>query len=270
MTKFLTNAQIEYYHHNGYLSPFNILNAAEVNYCLQSFETIETQFGGAMNTHELRHKPHLIMGWADRLVHNPKILDLVEDLIGPDILCWESALFIKPSQSESYISWHQDLTYWGLDDSDILTVWVALTPSIKESSCVRVIPGSHLGKVVPHKDTFAPKNMLTRGQTIAVDFDETKAVGLELQPGQISLHHVKLFHCSGANHSLNRRIGLAIRYMPTSVSQKLGNGDSATLVRGEDRYGNFELEKRPNGEFDTNALSYRKRLFEQRMNIVMN
>ncbi|WP_249093216.1 phytanoyl-CoA dioxygenase family protein [Argonema galeatum] len=95
-----------------------------------------------------------------------KILDLVEDLIGTDILCWESALFVKPSQSDAYISWHQDLTYWGLDDSDILTVWVALTPSIKESGCVRVIPGSHLGKVVPHKDTFAPKNMLTRGKLL--------------------------------------------------------------------------------------------------------
>ena len=270
MTRVLTNAEIEYYHHNGYLSPIDLLITEEVNICLQSFETIEAQFGGTMNTHELRHKPHLIMGWADRIVHNPKILDIVEDLIGSNILCWESALFVKPSQSESYISWHQDLTYWGLDEGNILTVWVALTPSIKESGCVRVIPSSHLGKVVPHQDTFAPKNMLTRGQTIAVDFDEKKAVDLELQPGQISLHHVKLFHGSGANHSTKRRIGLAIRYMPPSVSQTLGDGDSATLVRGEDQYGNFELEKRPNGEFDTNALSYRKRLFEQRMNIVMN
>lgn len=269
MTTVLTNTEIEYYRHNGYLSPFNILNTKEVNDCLQSFESIETKFGSAMNTHELRHKPHLIMGWADRLVHNPKILNIVEDLIGTDILCWESALFVKPSQSDAYISWHQDLTYWGLDDADILTVWVALTPSIQESGCVRVIPGSHLGKIVPHQDTFATKNMLTRGQTIAIEFDETKAVDLELQPGQISLHHVKLFHSSGENQSNKRRIGLAIRYMPTSVSQKLGNGDSATLVRGEDHYGNFELEKRPSGEFDTNALSYRKRLFDQRMSIVL-
>jgi len=269
MSKILTTNQIEYYRHTGYLSPFNILNTDEVDYCLQSFKTIETQFGGAMNTHELRHKPHLIMRWADQLVHNSQILDIVEDLIGSDILCWESALFVKPSQSESFISWHQDLTYWGLDDGDILTVWVAITPSTKESGCLQVIPASHIGKVVPHEDTSSPNNMLTRGQTIAIDFDETKAVDIELQPGQISLHHVKLFHGSGANHSLNRRIGLAIRYMPTSVSQKFGTGDSATLVRGEDYYGNFELEKRPNGEFDANALPYRKRLFEQRMNIVM-
>lgn len=269
MNKTLTNTEIEHYRQNGYLSPISVLTGEEVNLYRQALEAAETFAGKEIFTHEWRHKPHLVMGWADKLVHHPKILDVVEDVIGPDILCWESALFVKPANSDVYISWHQDLTYWGLDDSEILTAWVALSPSTYDSGCVRVMPGTHVGNVVPHRDTFDRNNMLTRGQEIVVKFDQAQAINLELQPGQMSLHHVKLFHCSNQNRSGEQRIGLAIRYMPPCVRQVVGNKDSATLVRGEDRYGYFELENRPNGDFDFAAIPYRKRLFDRRRKVVM-
>ena len=137
------------------------------------------------------------------------------------------------------MSWHQDLTYWGLDPADIVTAWIALSESGPQNGAMRVIPGTHTSEVVPHKDTFAANNLLSRGQEISVEVDETKAVTLELEPGQMSLHHVKLIHGSEPNPSDKRRIGLAIRYIPTHVRQIAGMTDSAMLVRGADAFGHF-------------------------------
>ena len=109
---------------------------------------------------------------------------------------------------------------------------------------MRVIPGTHTQEVVPHKDTFAERNMLSRGQEIAVEVDEARAVDVVLQPGEMSLHHVKLFHGSKPNRSHDRRIGFAVRYLPTYVRQVAGAKDSAMLVRGVDGYGGFEHERR--------------------------
>jgi non-haem Fe2+, alpha-ketoglutarate-dependent halogenase len=113
---------------------------------------------------------------------------------------------------------------------------------------MRVIPGSHKLDQAPHRDTFSANNLLSRGQEIMVEVDESKAVELPLQPGEMSLHHVRLIHGSAPNPSAKRRIGFAIRYVPTYIRQAAGTRDSATLVRGVDEYGHFEPEQRP--EFD--------------------
>src|SRR4029077_19544658 len=103
--------------------------------------------------------------------------------------------------------WHQDSTYWGLSTPDVVTAWVAFTPSTVESGCMRVIPGSHLVDQLPHRDTFARHNLLSRGQEVAVEVDETKAQDVVLQPGEMSIHHVRLVHGSNVNRSSHRRIG---------------------------------------------------------------
>ena len=120
------------------------------------------------------------------------------------------------------MTWHQDLTYWGLDDMDEVTAWVALSPSTTESGCMRFVPGSHKRSLVEHVDTFADDNLLTRGQEIAVDVDESAAADVELRPGQASLHHGHLFHSSGPNTTPDRRIGAAIRYITPSMQQRGG------------------------------------------------
>ena len=137
------------------------------------------------------------------------------------------------------MSWHQDSTYWGLEPADIVTAWVALSDSTIENGAMRVIPGSHLQEQFPHRDTFAPDNLLSRGQEIMVDVDDRQAVTLELAAGEMSLHHVRLIHGSEPNPSGQRRIGFAIRYIPTYVRQVAGSHDTATLVRGVDRYREF-------------------------------
>jgi non-haem Fe2+, alpha-ketoglutarate-dependent halogenase len=131
----------------------------------------------------LRQKSHLLFTWLNDLVRQECILDAVEDLIGPDILCWGSSFFIKEPRNTAYVSWHQDSTYWGLEPPDIVTAWVALSDSTSENGAMRVIPGSHLRDQIAHRDTFAPDNLLSRGQEIMVDVDERDAVTLELAAG---------------------------------------------------------------------------------------
>ncbi len=130
---------------------------------------------------------------------------------------------------------------------DAVTAWVALSPATRESGCMRFVAGSHLREIVEHRDTFSAKNMLSRGQEIAVAVDDSEAVDVLLEPGQMSLHHGRTFHASHANRSSDRRIGLAIRYIAPSMKQTGERRTVAVLVRGEDRYGHFELAPPPSG-----------------------
>ena len=156
------------------------------------------------------------------------MLDAVEDVIGPDILCWGGSFFTKEARTEDFVSWHQDLTYWGLEPADIVTAWVALSPSTPESGCMRVVPGSHHQDVHPaHRDLRGDATCSRAARRSQVEVDEAAAVDLVLQPGEMSLHHVKLIHGSNPNRSDDRRIGFAIRYIPTSVRQTAGAEDSA-------------------------------------------
>jgi non-heme Fe2+,alpha-ketoglutarate-dependent halogenase len=202
----------------GYYAPIRALTTSEAADLRNRLETFETSNRGL--TAGLRNKPHLLLTWLDGLVRHPGVLDAVEQLIGPNILVWGSSFFIKEPQNPSFVSWHQDSTYWGLEPADIVTAWVALSESIHENGAMRVIPGSHKLDQAPHCDTFAADNLLSRGQEIMVEVNESKAVELPLQPGEMSLHHVRLIHGSEPNPSTKRRIGFAIRYVPTYVSSR--------------------------------------------------
>jgi ectoine hydroxylase-related dioxygenase (phytanoyl-CoA dioxygenase family) len=165
------------------------------------------------------------------------------------------------------VSWHQDSTYWGLSKPDVVTAWVALTPSNESNGAMAFIPGTHTSDQIPHRDTFAKNNLLTRGQEVAVDVDERQAVTVVLEPGEISLHHVRVIHGSPANPSPDRRIGFAVRYIPTSVAQVAGE-DSASLVRGEDRFHHFELEPRPTRDMDPEFVTLHRVIAERNARIL--
>lgn len=230
-----------------------VMSEADAQGCRRALEAHEAKSGEPLQG-KWRHKTHLLFTWADALVRHPVILDAVEDCIGPDILCWTTNFFIKEAASPGFVSWHQDSTYWGLEPDDVITAWVAFTEVTPENGYMQVIPGSHRIDQLPHRDTFHKDNLLTRGQEIAVEVDKSKAAGIALRPGEISLHHIKLVHGSDANKSADRRIGLAIRYIPPSVRQ-IKVRDSAQLVRGSDRFGHFDYEPRPQADLDAAALA---------------
>lgn len=258
MTKILTEDQVAGFHRDGYLFPLPVLSGTEAAGYYTEFQLIESQCGGKISG-EVRYKPHILLPFLNSLIRNSNILDAVEDIIGPNILCWASSFFNKDARDPSYVSWHQDSTYWGLSEPDVVTAWVALTPSKIENGCMQVIPGTHTIDQVDHRDTNAEHNLLSRGQEVEVDVDESKAVDLELDAGEISLHHVRLIHGSPPNPSDQRRIGYAIRYIPTHVYQLYSESDTATLVRGEDRFNHFVSEPTPNSNMDPEVLEFHAR-----------
>jgi non-heme Fe2+,alpha-ketoglutarate-dependent halogenase len=253
MPKRLTNREIEAYRRNGFHVPVRVFSAEVAAALRRRLEAHEASTGAPLQG-KWRVKSHLLFTWADEIVHHPAILDAVEDIIGPNILCWNTNFFIKEPESAGFVSWHQDAAYWGLEPEEVVTAWVALTPSNTVSGCMKVIPGSHKEHHLPHVDTFHRDNLLTRGQEIAVEVDASKAVDVILEPGEISLHDIKLVHGSEPNRSADRRIGLAVRYLPTHVRQTKER-DSAMLVRGVDRYQHFDLEPRPRRDLDAEALA---------------
>jgi hypothetical protein len=266
LPKLLNETQVAAYARDGYLAPIRVMSEGDARAARATLEAIEAGMGGPLRG-DLRHKAHLLFPFLAEMIRHPAILDAVEDLLGPDILCWNTNFFIKEAETPSFVSWHQDSTYWGLSSPDVCTAWVALTPSNLDNGAMAVIPRTHMMDQIAHRDTFDRHNLLTRGQEIAVEVDEREAVPLLLRPGEMSLHHVRLVHGSPPNPSPDRRIGFAIRYIPTSLYQLEGS-DSATLVRGKDRYGHFELEPRPERDMQDDMLDLHRRLTERAAQIL--
>ncbi len=255
----LTQHQIDAYWRDGYLFPIQVMDAAEAAAARAELEQIETDWLDAglpepLNTYK-RVNAHLVMGLPDRVAADPRILDAVQGLIGPDIMVYGAEFFIKEPRTKAKVTMHQDLTYWGLGaTSKMVTAWLALSPATPASGCMDFVPGSHKNPILPHEDTFAEDNLLSRGQEIQVEVDPDDLTHIELAPGQMSLHHGLTIHGSGPNMSDDRRIGLVIRYVAPEVMQEVAERDYATLVRGADRIGNFINIARTQGNFTPAAL----------------
>ncbi len=266
MPKLLTDAEVALYHRAGYHCPIDVLTPAEAAAARAELEAHEARTGGPIRG-DLRHKPHLYLPWLNDLVRHPRILDAVEDVLGPNLFCWSTTFFIKEPKDAGFVSWHQDATYWGLSSPDVTTVWLAFTPANLENGCMKFMPGTHTTQA-PHTDTFHKDNLLSRGQEVAVEVDESKGVYGVLKPGQASLHHVLLVHGSAPNRTADRRIGLAIRYIPTYVKQATDVPDSATLVRGTDTFNYFEHEPRPIGDRDPAAMEFHAEVVRRQAQIL--
>ncbi|MCA8927776.1 MAG: phytanoyl-CoA dioxygenase family protein [Alphaproteobacteria bacterium] len=234
------------YARDGFVFPLDILSPADAEGLRADLEAGEAALADdPKRLGLLRGYPARLLPGFDALVCHPKMIAAASAVLGPDLLVWGSGLFIKEANTPHYVSWHQDLTYWGLDQQDEVTLWVALSPATTESGCMRFVPGSHRERIVPHKDTFAGENLLTRGQELAVDVDESRAVDAVLQTGQASVHHGHLFHASGPNRTGDRRIGAAIRYIAPRMKARSGPDTEVVLVAGEDRFGHFTLVDGP-------------------------
>ena len=266
MPSVLTQSQIDRYWRDGCVFPIRVMSETDALELRNRLEDFEAKTGRPLGG-DLRHKSHLLFSWLGDLVRETRIVEAVADLHGPDLLCWTTNFFIKEANNPAFVSWHQDSTYWGLSSPDVVTAWIAFTPSNQANGAMEFIPGTHTMDQIPHRDTFAMNNLLTRGQEVAVDVDSSQATVIELQPGEMSLHHVRLVHGSPANPTNDRRIGFAIRYIPTCVQQVSGE-DSATLVRGVDRHHHFEMEPRPTQDMDPVFVALHKTITERNARIL--
>ncbi len=255
MPKVLSQEQIENYKEQGFLSPIDVMSEDEAVHYRQRFERAESQYPEHAHA-EKRNNIHLSFACLDELVHHPRILDVVEDLIGANFSLWATVMFIKEPSTPHYVSWHQDATYMGMNKNNFVTPWLALSPSNRETGCMSMIPGTHRAAIQPHDDTYAEDNILTRGQVVR-DVDESRAVDLILRPGQMSLHHAEIIHGSQANTSKQRRIGFAMQsFMPPDVHQVVGK-NCWLDIRGENlRQDSLSLH-RPKNDLDPVALEGR-------------
>jgi Phytanoyl-CoA dioxygenase (PhyH) len=252
MAKVLTDTQVNHFRSQGWLAPLRAVDAAQAADCAARIGAYEATMGESANR-SLKIKGHLAMPWLVELGRNTAILDVLEDLIGPDIMLFGASIFSKGGKDRAYVSWHQDSAYFGLDPHEEITAWVAFTQTSVGNGALQVLAGSHLGPDLVHEETYAPDNMLARGQALKID-DESRAVTIELKPGEFSLHHERTAHGSKPNRSAAPRIGFAFFYIPTHVRSTVGRR-TATLVRGVDRYGHWDPDPLPQCDFDPVAFA---------------
>ena len=243
------------YQRDGFLFPLTAMEPDEADGYRRRIDAFRAANPTGRPFREVvKSKTHLLCLAVLEIVRRPDILDVVEEVLGPDILLWSTGLFLKEARDPAYVSWHQDVRYWGLEPHDIVTAWLALTPATIESGAMRFVPGSHAGGLLEHLDTQAEHNMLARGQVVQEPVDEEAAVDVLLKPGQYSLHHGRLVHGSAPNRSPEPRYGVAIRYIASHV-RPTRTEDSALVVRGRDRHGHFRSDRIPSEDYEPWALS---------------
>ena len=236
------------YADKGFFCPVDAISKTKAKELREDYEAAETELHGDIERLALlKAYPNRLLPSFDAVTRNETLVAAAKEILGEDILVWSAALFIKEAESTQIVSWHQDLTYWQLNDIKEVTCWLAISSARRKAGCMKFIPGSHKNRLVPHNDTYASNNMLSRGQEISVEVNEEDAVYAELDPGQASFHHGLLFHSSGPNTTSDRRIGSAIRYISASMKQETGDCPLVTQVSGKKDYGNFKILPPPKG-----------------------
>jgi ectoine hydroxylase-related dioxygenase (phytanoyl-CoA dioxygenase family) len=262
--KALTEQQVRDYRYNGYLFPVDALTPAEAAQALRDLERTEAALGMTLPNapKNFRTGAFTCLPWVERLVRHPRILDIVEDVLGPDILVFTATFFIKEPGAPTFAAWHQDATYFGLTPHEHVTAWVALTDATSIAGCMDVLSFRGVPKQHHHAAARLDHSINGAGQVIVEPLDESSAVAMELKAGQASLHHTLCAHRSAPNRAAHRRVGFGISYIPAYVRPNCAHRLSALLVRGKD-HGTFDLLPSPGSEFDADALAVNKTYFSR-------
>lgn len=261
----LTPEQVSRWKYDGFLSPFPLLDAAELTECRDGLTRFEQWLGAPVNeisaTKDLKYRtmPYLILPWAAKLAFDARILDIVEDLIGPDILIFTSTFFIKEPHSPTIAAWHQDSTYYGLEPKEEVTVWVALSDANEAAGCMESLSFRGQPRQLSHVSRVVKNSVNRASQVITEALDEGTPVAMSLKAGQFSMHHGLCPHRSGPNTADHRRIGLGLNFIPASVRPAGSVKPAAMLVRGVDRYNHFEKVGPPKAELDAEGIAAHER-----------
>ena len=228
--------------HKGYYSPIKAFDKGKADYYRNAFLTHEKTLAENI-TNDSFAMLHLFFPWAYQLVTEPSILEIVKPILGPDILVHGSNIFYKKPNDQKFVSWHQDSFYSKLNSPKYVTAWVAFVDSTIQNGCLRVIPETHY-KVLPHTEHPQNNNLLLKGTTVDISSMEDKVIDIELKAGEMSLHHANLIHGSNPNISGKRRIGFAIRYVSTELTQEAYH-HKVVLASGEYNNPHFDLLTEP-------------------------
>lgn len=258
----LSEEQVSAFTRDGFLFPLPFLTEAERLECLRDLARYEAWLGGRVNAmKELRWRTmtHIMLPWVARLAQDPRVLDRVEALLGPDLMVWTSTFFIKEAKTATIADWHQDSTYYGLEPHGPVAAWVALSDASQASGCMDVLSFEGEPQLMRHAAHVVENSVNRAGQRITDSLDESRAVSMELKAGEFSFHHGLCPHRSGPNMTDFRRIGLCFNYVRPDFRSVGKFRTCAMLVRGEDRWNNFDRVDPPTAEFDEQALADHER-----------
>ncbi|BCL30472.1 phytanoyl-CoA dioxygenase family protein [Streptomyces aurantiacus] len=247
MTAPLKDQDVARFHNDGYHFPVPVLTGSEAEETLGAvgrYRKRTAEAGGALARHWDHPKMHLVADWADRLVRDDRLVDIAEQLVGPDVLVWSTSLFTRAARSQDNLTWHQDAPYYGWQgwQGSVVRVWLALTPTTRENGTMRYAPMTHRQGLLPHRFEGTSPAELRRGERTDIAVDDSSAVDVVLTAGQCALHTPATVHCSGASVSEQGRVCFAVDYIAPTVAPT-GGPDSALLVRGHDTTGHYELEE---------------------------
>lgn len=237
MISVLTHEQLIDYEELGFLRSIPILSASEVASYRAAIEKTCRALGGRATRLD---GPHLFFRWAWELSTHPRVLDCMEQLIGPNILLKSTRLFYKFGNSSSFVGWHQDGITEALKDAYVPAIWLGLTSATAENGCLRVVPRSHRLGLVPHADRPNADNLTTQGATAQVEIDSPQDV--VMQAGEMSLHHPLTLHASNPNRSAESRIGFSATY---STPRLTASRTAVAWVRGDGPTNRFQIVDKP-------------------------
>lgn len=212
---------IEHYRERGYVIPDFRLPEALLRRLREGMEGMlstytDVQQEDLANPHMLPPEPGEAVNPFLEAAQHPQLLDMIEQLIGPDIVLWITRILCKPAVKGREVPWHQDGEYWPMRPLATCSAWVAIDPVSTANGCMRFIPGSHRRQELYRHHTTERDNLVLNLELDQDQFDEAHAVNVELEPGQVSFHDVRLIHGSLANNSGQRRGALIMRYMPAT------------------------------------------------------
>ena len=245
----------------GYFFPIRIVEQDETRDFYNYYKEKKNLISQSL-LFEHKFKAHLVFKKINDLIRDERLLNIVEKFIGPNILCWNSIIFYKKSNSQSFVGWHEDKTYWNLSNDKILTFSIAISDSNMENGCLKFFKKK---RKVEYKILDAKNNMLARGQNAILNEDD-EFENIELTPGQSCIFSQDAVHGSGENKSKQDRFLLAIRYIsPDNKTYK--NHTSATLVRGVDNINFYESEPVPKNDFDKECLAFHQKLMAKQTEV---
>jgi hypothetical protein len=235
--------QVQFYRDRGYLKFGRIFTQSEMDALRTHVDEMIMALPEGKRPEEM-DVPHFQDPWLFRYLADERVLDVIEDFIGPDIVLWSSHFIAKPQGDGRAVPWHTDGAYWNkrLDPMDVITLWLAVDESVKENGCMRVIPGTHRS-FKAHIDAYQPVDRATNVFHARIPpelIDERRSVDLELAVGECSFHDAWTIHGSNPNHSTQRRCGYTMRYMPANVAlhrEGWNKEHRIYLLRGQDGTG---------------------------------
>jgi non-heme Fe2+,alpha-ketoglutarate-dependent halogenase len=232
---------IRKYQQDGFVAPVLIYSKQEIQHYQSQFSQMEKQLG---HQKEQYQNLHFYFPWAREMATHPKLLDLVESIIGPDVLIYGSLVLSKQPNTSAFISWHQDGHYFNdFATTQYLSAWIALSESTVSNGCMRVIPGSHQQGILVHQPCVKQGNLIRQNEQIDITPRPSLVCDVELHPGEVSLHHAATIHHSPPNQSQSKRTGLIIRFVDATIKnppKPLLHARGSALLNGFPQLGSID------------------------------